>query len=57
MCTFQALTIGIERTDYSLPEGATFDLCVVLTGTFDESPRVSVALNSVDSASSSATGE
>lgn len=48
------MTIGIEETRYSLPEGSTLDLCVVLTGAFGESPSVTVTLTSVDSGS--ATG-
>ena len=45
---YAAVTIGIERTEYFLPEGSTFDLCVVLTGAFDESPSITANLTSLD---------
>lgn len=49
-----AVTIGLERVEYSLSEGLTLSLCVVLSGAFDESPSVTVSLETSDSGS--ATG-
>ena len=52
--TYPAVTIGIEREEYSLAEGSTFDLCVVSTGTFDRTSSITVGLTSTPG---SASGE
>lgn len=41
------VTIGIERTEYSLSEGTTINICVVLTGRFDSSPSITVTLATI----------